>query len=109
MKKEKQPTGLLRLSIQLAQNGIILTDRDNEEFFMVESDNEVSCDHEERKSRIHRLIGSTIYEWLEVAMIDEHERTWYITGAELDINVRLTGQSIESLILQSKEQENKDR
>lgn len=94
-KKDNRPKGKLRLTVEFADNGMILRDRDTESpdnvwlalFGETNHDGVYDYDHTEE----YKTIGRRVYKWLTEEFLSDHFATWCCTGAELDINATLTG------------------
>ena len=92
----------MRLTIEFADNGIILRNPELEDEVtlaltkIVEYDPHVSRDrydfvHDEE----YKVIGKKIYDWLTDVVVQDHADEIISTGAELDITATLTGRKRE--------------
>ncbi len=92
-KNDNRPSDQLHLSIELADNGIIMRDRDCADIVEVEKyDNTFDYSDKPRyNADIHRMLGRKIYEWIMEVVVDDNVRDWATNGADIDINVRLNG------------------
>lgn len=102
MAKENRPKEKMRLTIEFADNGIILRNPELEDEVtlaltkIVEYDPHVSRDrYEFVHDDEYKIIGQKIYDWLVEVMVPEYSDTWISTGAELDIMATLTGRERE--------------
>ena len=94
-KIDQRPKEKMRLSIELADNGIILRNPDCEDDVTVALDGKgyhregygYDIDHTD----VHRAIGRKIYVWLMDVAFQENADYWLPTGAELNITATLTG------------------
>lgn len=96
MTKDNRPKEKMRLTIELADNGIILRNPECEdevtlalmgEGVRAEDGYGYVINHENE----YKAIGRKIYNWLQHEAIQEHNDDWISTGAELDITATLTG------------------
>ena len=98
-KIDQRPKEKMRLSIELADNGIILRNPDCEDDVTVALD--VKGDYHEGygyeidRSDVYKAIGRKIYGWLMGVVFQEHADYWLATGAELNITATLTGRKRE--------------
>ena len=90
------PTERMQLTIEFADNGIILRNPDIEDDVRLALTGNgtrkkdgygYDIDH----SAEYRAIGKKIYDWLKEEVVLEHEDYWLTTGAKLDIKAVLTG------------------
>ena len=92
----------MRLTIEFADNGIILRNPECEDEVtlaltkIVEYDPHVSSD---RYDFVHddeyKAIGKKVYDWLMNVVVQEHDGEIICTGAELDITATLAGRKGE--------------
>jgi hypothetical protein len=95
--KDNRPREMMRLSIEFADNGIILRGGECEDDVLValhhatrkESGYGFDVDHSDE----YRAIGRSIYNWLIEMAAAEHVDEWITTGAELDIVATLNGRA----------------
>lgn len=93
-KTDNRPKEKMRLTIDLADNGIILRNPEYEDEVTLaltkgvkkEDGYGYNIDHSEE----YMAIGRKIYNWLNVAF-QEHSDYWISTGAELDITATING------------------
>ena len=101
-KIDNRPKEKMQLTIEFADNGIILRNPECEDEVtlaltkIVEYDPHVSRDrydfvHDEE----YKVIGKKIYDWLVEVVVSEYSGTWVSTGAELDITATMTGRERE--------------
>jgi len=89
-KTDNRPKEKMDLDIELADNGIILRDPNDEDIVTLALYGD-QPDSKEYRSEVYRAIGQRVYDWLlEVAMA-EHCDHWVSTGAHIDITATLTG------------------
>ena len=87
----------LRLNIELADNGIIIRNRDFEDEITLAIEKEIrvgdvqiNIDHSEE----HKKIGRKIYNWLIDEVLQEHCDELIITNFDLDITATCKGREI---------------
>lgn len=90
--QNEYPTDTLRLNIEMADNGIILRDRDDEDSVTLAINNSDSgygydIDHTEE----YKAIGKSIYDWLIKLVIPEHADELVVTNIDLDIDAICNG------------------
>lgn len=93
-KTDNRPKENMQLTIELADNGIILRNPEFEDEVTLaltkgvkkEDGYGYNIDHSEE----YMAIGRKIYNWLTVAF-QEHSDYWVSTGAELDITATING------------------
>jgi hypothetical protein len=102
MAKENRPKEKMQLTIEFADNGIILRNPELEDevtlalMKIVEYDPHVSRDrYEFVHDDEYKAIGKKIYDWLNNEVVPGYSDTWVSTGAELDITATLTGRERE--------------
>ena len=95
-KIDNRPKEKMQLTIEFADNGIILRNPECEDEVTLALTKETTStsmaraydlDHTEE----YRAIGKKIYDWLTEAAVAEHSDYWVSTGAELNITATLTG------------------
>ena len=97
-KIDNRPKEKMQLTIEFADNGIILRNPELEDEVtlaltgteMRESGYAYGIDH----SQEYRAIGKKIYDWLTEVAVAEHSGHWISTGANLHIKAELTGRAI---------------
>ena len=102
MAKDNRPKEKMRITIEFADNGIILRNHELEDEVtlaltkIVEYDPHVSRDrYEFVHDDEYRAIGKKVYDWLTDVVVQEHASEIIATGAELDITATLTGREGE--------------
>ena len=90
MKKKSSDTMTMRLNIELADNGIIIRDRDCSDAITLAT---AKGDwHNEDHSDEHTAVGKRVYEWLMDVVLGESDPSEIlVTGFDLDINARCIG------------------
>lgn len=96
MKIDNRPKEVMRMTIELADNGIILRNPDYEDevrLALTGGGTLKPCGHgyDIDHSAEYQAIGMKIYNWLTDVAITEHDDEWIATGAELNIVATLTG------------------
>ena len=98
-KTDKRPKEKMQLTIEFADNGIILRNPELEDEVTLALTGKgthkpegfgYDIDHSEE----YKEIGRKVYEWLTEVAVAEHSGYWITTGAELDIVATLTGREI---------------
>ena len=98
-KIDNRPKEKMQLTIEFADNGIILRNPDLEDEVTLALTGKgthkpegfgYDIDHTEE----YKAIGRKVYEWLTEVAVCEHSDYWITTGAELDIVATLTGRKI---------------
>ena len=91
-----RPKEKMQLTIEFADNGIILRNPELEDEVTLALTGECThkpydygynIDHSEE----YRAIGKKICDWLTEVAVSEHAETWISTCAELDITATMTG------------------
>jgi hypothetical protein len=89
-----KPKEKMRLTIELADNGIILRNPECEDEVTlalqgnrIQNGYDINIDHSEE----YMAIGKKIYDWLNGDVATKWRGLWAITGAKLDITATLTG------------------
>ena len=94
-KTDNRPKEKMQLTIECADNGIILRNPDCEEevtlALIKEKHKEVGYGYDIDHSEEYRAIGKKIYDWLTEVAVVEHSDYFITTGAELDITATLNG------------------
>jgi hypothetical protein len=95
-KTDNRPNEKMQLTIEFADNGIILRNPEFEDEVTLALTGEgthkpdgygYDIDHSEE----YRLIGKRIYDWLTEVVVAEYSGSFITTGAELDITATLNG------------------
>ena len=88
--KENRPKEKMQLTIEFADNGIILRNPECEDEVMlaVTGHGDTLYDVE------YKAIGQKIYDWLVEVAIPEYAGNLIVTGAELDITATLNGRGM---------------
>lgn len=88
--QNEYPKDTLRLNIEMADNGIILRDRDDEDSVTLaingpahHTDSRWGYDIEHTEE--YKAIGKSIYDWIINLVIPEHEDELVVTNIDLDI------------------------
>lgn len=92
MAKDNRPKEKMRLTIEFADNGIILRNPEckDEVTLAVHPDtghNQKGADYSEE----YKAVGQKIYDWLINVAVEDHSYDWISTGAELSITATLCG------------------
>ena len=93
MAKENRPKGKMRLTIEFADNGIILRNPELEDevtLALTKGEWTDSIDHGDE----YKAIGKKVYDWLMDVVVQDHSSEIIATGAELDITATLTGRDM---------------
>lgn len=87
--QNEYPKDTLSLNIELADNGIIIRDRDSVKLAINNSDSGwgYDIDHTEE----YKAIGKSIYDWLINLVIPEHSDELVVTNIDLDIDAFCMG------------------
>lgn len=90
MKKKSSDTITMRLNIELADNGIIIRDRDCPDAITLAT---AKGDwRNEDHSDEHTAVGKRVYEWLMDVVLGESDPSEIlVTGFDIDINARCIG------------------
>jgi hypothetical protein len=88
-KTDNRPKEKMRLTIEFADNGIILRNPDCEDevTLAVRDEHDDCIDHSDEC----KAIGMKVYNWMMDVILPEYENEIIATGAELDIMATLTG------------------
>ena len=98
-KTDNRPKEKMQLTIEFADNGIILRNPDLEDEVTLalmgkgihkENDYGYDIDHTDE----YKAIGRKIYEWLTEVVVPEYSGYWVTTAAELDITATLQGRKV---------------
>lgn len=84
-KIDNRPNENMQLTIEFADNGIILRNHELEDEVTLALTGNI--DHSEE----YRAIGKKIYDWLTEVAVIEHSDYFVTTGADLDITATLNG------------------
>jgi len=94
-KTDNRPKEKMQLTIEFADNGIILRNPDCEDdvtlALIKEKHKEVGYGYDIDHSEEYRVIGKKIYDWLTEVVVAEYSGYLVTTGAELDITATLNG------------------
>ena len=99
-KIENRPKEKMQLTVEFADNGIILRNPELEDEVTLALTVKgirkpegygYDIDHTDE----YKAIGRKVYEWLTNVAVVEHSDYWIATGAELDIVATLTGRKCE--------------
>ena len=94
MAKENRPKEKMQLTIEFADNGIILRNPELEDevtLALTKGEWTDSIDHGDE----YKAIGKKVYDWLMDVVVQDHAYELICTGAELDITATLTGMERE--------------
>ena len=98
-KIDNRPKEKMRLTIEFADNGIILRNPELEDevtlALIKEKHKEVGYGYDIDHTEEYRVIGKKIYDWLTEVAVVEHSDYFITTGAELDITATLNGRRRE--------------
>lgn len=93
-KQATAPAECLKMNIELADNGIIIRNPENEDDITLamtgkgtRSDDGYMIDHSDE----HRAIGKMIFNWLTDVVIPEHDTELIITNFDIEINAVAKG------------------
>lgn len=90
-----RPKEQMRLTIEFADNGIILRNPDLEDEVTLAMHPDCGNNlHGTAPVEEYKAIGKKVYTWLTEVAITEHSDTWISTGAELTITATLTGRKM---------------
>ena len=94
-KIDNRPKEKMQLTIEFADNGIILRNPECEDevtlALIKEKHKEVGYGYDIDHSEEYRVIGKKIYDWLTEVVVAEYSGYLVTTGAELDITATLNG------------------
>ena len=94
-KVDNRPKEKMQLTIEFADNGIILRNPECEDevtlALIKEKHKEVGYGYDIDHSEEYRVIGKKIYDWLTEVVVAEYSGYLVTTGAELDITATLNG------------------
>ena len=90
-----RPKKKMQLTIEFADNGIILRNPELEDEVTLAliglDEGGYNVTHDEE----YKAIGKRIYDWLTEVVVPEYSGTWISTGAELNITATMTGRERE--------------
>jgi hypothetical protein len=94
-KIDNRPKEKMQLTIEFADNGIILRNPDCEDDVTlaltgVDYTAHNNIDHSEE----YRVIGKKLYDWLTDVVVADFATYWIATGAEIDITATLQGRKM---------------
>ena len=99
-KTDNRPKEKMQLTIEFADNGIILRNPELEDEVTLALTTETTstslarvCDFDH--SEEYRVIGKKIYDWLTEVVVAEYSGYLVTTGAELDITATLNGRRMD--------------
>ena len=93
-KTDNRPKEKMQLTIEFADNGIILRNPELEDevtLALTKGEWTDSIDHSDE----YKAIGKKVYDWLTEVVVSEHSDYFVTTGAELDITATLNGRRRE--------------
>ena len=93
-KIDNRPKEKMQLTIEFADNGIILRNPELEDevtLALTKGEWTDSIDHSDE----YKSIGKKIYDWMMDVVVQDHASELICTGAELDITATLTGRERE--------------
>ena len=97
-KINNRPKEKMQLTIEFADNGIILRNPECEDevtlALIKEKHKEVGYGYDIDHSEEYRVIGKKIYDWLTEVVVAEYSGYLVTTGAELDITATLNGRKM---------------
>ena len=86
-----RPKEKMQLTIEFADNGIILRNPELEDEVTLAllglDEGGYNVTHDEE----YKAIGRGVYDWLTEVVVSEHSGTWISTGAELNIMATING------------------
>ena len=85
-KKDNRPMESMKLTIEFADNGIILRNPDMEDDVTLALTRDEN-DHSEE----YKAIGRKVYDWLTEVVVEDHSTHYISTGADLYILATLNG------------------
>ena len=92
----------MRLTIEFADNGIILRNPELEDEVTLALTKKIEYAEGAYRSRYdfvhddeYKVIGKKVYDWLMDVVVEDHADELISTGAELDITATLTGRERE--------------
>ena len=88
-KIDTRPSEKMRLTIEFADNGIILRNPDCDDDVTLALTSDFSDRTEEYKA-----IGKKIYQWLTEVAVTDHCDCWITTGADMEIVAKLNGRPL---------------
>ena len=93
-KQATAPAECLKMNIELADNGIIIRNPENEDevtLAMTKAEGVTGLGYNPDHSDEYQLIGMKIYSWLMDVVIQEHEDELIITNFDIDITATCNG------------------
>ena len=87
-KTVNNPKEKMRMNIELADNGIIIRDPENEDevtLATTKAEDVTGLGYRPDHSDEYQLIGMKIYSWLIDVVIQEHEGEFVITNFDIDV------------------------
>ena len=95
-KVTNNPKEKMRMNIELAYNGIIISNPDCEDDITLAITSEAKTIYNERDlSNEYKAIGKKIYDWLLDVVIQEHESDLIITNFDIDIVATCKGREFK--------------
>ena len=89
----KEPKEKMRMNIELADNGIIIRNLENEDEVTIAQ--KAFDFHNDNHDNEYKAIGQKVYDWLLDAVIPEHEDELIITNFDIDVVATLKGRPME--------------
>ena len=92
-KIDNRPKEKMQLTIEFADNGIILRNPELEDevtLALMNGEWTDCIDHDDE----YKAIGKKVYDWLMDVVVQDHSSEIIATGAELDITATLTGRQM---------------
>jgi hypothetical protein len=97
-KKQPQPrvstAETMKMTIEFADNGIILRDPDCIDNVELAIQKESYNDIPDNTNQ-HIAVGKNIYEWLLNVVLLEHNKEFNVTGFDLEVKAKCTGREFE--------------
>lgn len=93
MAKNNKPMEQMKLTIEFADNGIILRNPEIEDevtLALMKGEWTDSIDHSDE----YKAIGEKVYRWLMDVVVVDHANELICTGAELNITATLNGREV---------------
>jgi hypothetical protein len=94
-KTDNRPKEKMRLTIEFADNGIILRNPELEDEVTLAILGLDAGGYNVTHDEEYKAIGKKIYDWLTEVVVSEHAETWISTGAEIDITATMNGRPRE--------------
>ena len=89
------PKEKMRLNIELADNGIIIRNPDQEDEVTLAMTERYKGDYKPDLSNEYKSLGQKIYDWLLDVVILEHQTELIITNFDLDITATCKGRAYQ--------------